>query len=212
MLRFTAFSFSMYILHLSTPTNSSIWKRKLKHDLRFCVWTWDVSALRFLWIWAQIIPKPKTNQKVILTCCCWINFSYPDDDVFRATKQIMEEVKAKLKVFAFVDIDSLHSNQLVLKQYIVIDIIKSIKLQMLLMFESYKHSTVFSNKLLFLNIFPKEEELLNFLDGNPRTIKRLCNILLFSLSVFRGDRIDSLISTNLMYVTLMVEQWPFRLV
>ena len=53
MLRFTAFSFSMHILYLSTPTNSSIWKRKLKHDLRFCVWTWDVSALRFLWIWAQ---------------------------------------------------------------------------------------------------------------------------------------------------------------
>ena len=53
MLRVTAFSFSVYILHLSTPTNSSIWKRKLKHDLRFYVWTCDVSALRFLSIWAQ---------------------------------------------------------------------------------------------------------------------------------------------------------------
>ena len=56
----------------------------------------------------------------------------------------------------------------------------------------------------------KDQQLLHFVHGNPRTLKRICNIILLAISVFRDNQMNRPRALKLTLVVLMIEQWPFR--
>ena len=61
---------------------------------------------------------------------------------------------------------------------------------------------------LHQQIKEKQGKLLECFHGNPRSIKRICNILMVAVS-FR-ENIDLDLAKRLFKVIVMVEQWPFR--
>ena len=62
-----------------------------------------------------------------------------------------------------------------------------------------------------LNQMMKHERLLEHITGNPRSLKRICNITMFSIHCCPDRVLVTKESTlNLLLVIIMVEQWPFR--
>ena len=56
----------------------------------------------------------------------------------------------------------------------------------------------------------KEERLLELMTGNPRSLKRICNIVKLALSCFSEKMLTAEVALQLLLVVIMVEQWPFR--
>ena len=55
-----------------------------------------------------------------------------------------------------------------------------------------------------------DKRMLPYLSKNPRSLKRLCNIITLALSCYRESGIRHEEAFYLMLVIVMVEQWPFR--
>ena len=56
----------------------------------------------------------------------------------------------------------------------------------------------------------KEERLLELMTGNPRSLKRICNIITLALSCYPKIYISKQDAFYLLLVIIMIEQWPFR--
>ena len=56
----------------------------------------------------------------------------------------------------------------------------------------------------------RERELLELMQGNPRSLKRICNIVKLALSCFSEKMLTAEVALQLLLVVIMVEQWPFR--
>lgn len=59
-----------------------------------------------------------------------------------------------------------------------------------------------------------DEELMECIQGNPRTMKRIVNILLLACSLQSKESTKGITKAEgklLLRVVIMIEQWPFRL-
>ena len=56
----------------------------------------------------------------------------------------------------------------------------------------------------------KEDRLLELMTGNPRSLKRICNIITLALSCHPDSYISNEDAFCLLLVIIMIEQWPFR--
>ena len=55
-----------------------------------------------------------------------------------------------------------------------------------------------------------DEKLLELVQGNPRTLKRICNVVTLAVSCFSDKQLSAVGAFQLLLVVIMVEQWPFR--
>ena len=76
-----------------------------------------------------------------------------------------------------------------------------------------KESLHFTGNLMrYVRAKLKEERLLELMSGNPRSLKRICNIITLALSCYPKPDISREEAFYLLLVVIMVEQWPFRYV
>ena len=65
--------------------------------------------------------------------------------------------------------------------------------------------------LEYLNKVLKHQRLLDHITGNPRSLKRICNITMLSIHCYPEEiELTEEHAFALLLVIIMVEQWPFR--
>ena len=64
--------------------------------------------------------------------------------------------------------------------------------------------------LLYIKEKLMDDRLLKLMNGNPRSMKRICNIITIALSCYPGSRVTQEQAFILLLIVIMVEQWPFR--
>ena len=65
--------------------------------------------------------------------------------------------------------------------------------------------------LRYLSDVMKHDRLLQHVTGNPRSLKRICNIVMLSLHCYPPNlELTKQKAFTLLLIIIMVEQWPFR--
>ena len=56
----------------------------------------------------------------------------------------------------------------------------------------------------------KSKEFLALVSGNPRSLKRICNVVKLAINLFKEAEMEDLTALQLLALVVLFEQWPFR--